>query len=363
MTLQYDKHSLEEKAFLMLEYALELDIKDQAMFLSYACGEDTPLLKYCLSALDDKIDDDDFGRLLCGAKTFTRYHVDAAGDMLDGYVLARKIGEGGSADVWLAFRYDDFKLPVAIKIIRYELGVQALRELLRIEQKVLSQYSHTGIANFLGAGKTDDGRSYVVLEYVNGVSITKHCRTSASKLSQRLILFLDVCKTVSDIHDKHILHCDLKPSNILVTQQGGTKLLDFGSAKLADDTAIADVPTSLAFSPMTPQYASPEQIAQRPLSFASDQYSLGVVLYELVCGQLPHDTTENRLICAANSSENMPPSERIKETNGMFAQNNFKLFQVLSSGLDSVIMRAMSIDPDKRYESVKVFARALSSYL
>lgn len=234
------------------------------------------------------------------------------------YRLVRPIASGGMGSVYLAARDDDaYRQHVAVKLLRADLGTDPDRrgELLRrfrLERQTLAQLEHPHIARLLDGGATDAGEPFLVMEYVEGHPITEFCDRNRLPLRARLTLFQQVCRAVAFAHRNLVVHRDLKPRNILVTAQGEPKLLDFGIAKLLDPSRVegADL-TRTAQAAMTPAYASPEQIAGQPVTIATDVYSLGVVLYELVTGAFPYAVAGRpphevaRLICEADPP---PPS-------------------------------------------------------
>ena len=205
------------------------------------------------------------------------------------YRILRKLGEGGMGTVWLAQRTDVMvNRPVALKLPRAAwLGV-GLAERMAEEREILAALNHPNIARLYDAGIASSGQPYLALEYVEGRPIDEYVKARQLPVRARLRLFLQVARAVAHAHARLIVHRDLKPSNILVTDEGEVKLLDFGIAKLLDDGRVAEAATAgAAHRLLTPDYASPEQIAGEPLGIATDVYSAGVVLYELLAGVRP----------------------------------------------------------------------------
>src|SRR5216684_5103898 len=209
-------------------------------------------------------------------------------DMLIGpYRLLRELGQGGMGVVWLAERADgEVKRPVALKLPFVSLHNRSVAERFGRERDILAQLTHPHIARLYDAGVTDQGQPYLAIEYVEGEKITGYCERRSLGLEPRLQLFLQVLRAVQYAHTNLIVHRDLKPANILVTNQGDVRLLDFGIAKLltegeANETEL----TRIGGRALTPEFASPEQIAGGTLTTASDVYSLGVTLYDLLTGE------------------------------------------------------------------------------
>ncbi|MBN1237478.1 MAG: protein kinase, partial [Gammaproteobacteria bacterium] len=206
------------------------------------------------------------------------------------YRLLRELGSGGMGSVWLAERADGLiNRPVALKFPRGLWIREGLRERMAREREILASLEHPGIARLYDAGLTESGDPYLALEYVEGLTLDAYCAAAQLGVRARLDLFLQVADAVAYAHSKLIVHRDLKPANILVTQSGEARLLDFGIGKLLDEQQARDAwLTELAGRALTPDYASPEQITGEPLTVATDVYSLGVILYELLTGQRPY---------------------------------------------------------------------------
>lgn len=358
------KLDFEKKAHVLLEESADLTDAEQIEFLHGACKDNQHLLAHCLSILNHQVSDDHFMELVYRDLKTTEKSHDLTGEVIGNYKIEKKIGSGGTAEVFLAFRNDDVHhQPVALKIIRGWGNMHELTERMRRERKILSQFKHANIASFLDGGNADDGRPYFVLEYVQGKPITDYCKNKNLDLKYRLALFVDVCSAVYAAHAKLTLHRDLKPSNILVTDEGLPKLLDFGIAKILNEENNDQMQLTQFFAPMTPQYASPEQLKQEPLSVASDQYSLGVLLYELITDLLPHNAGENKILHLANNESIKPPSERIAEKKDSCKLERRRLIKRLKGDLDAIVMKAISNDPEKRYSSVKELAQDIRRYL
>ena len=234
----------------------------------------------------------------------------AAGDRVGRYRLTRPLGRGGMAVVWLAESADAPQdAPLALKFPAVSLDGTAFMERFAREQRFLSALHHPGIARLVDAGVTDAGQHFLALEYVDGVPLDTFCDTHALGLRARIGLMLQVLEAVAHAHAQSILHRDLKPSNILVERHGRPRLLDFGIAKLLVDGSAQETELTHALGrAMTPDYASPEQIAGGSVGAASDVYALGVILYQLACGRRPFqvDREGPASLCTMSSGRTTP---------------------------------------------------------
>ncbi len=289
------------------------------------------------------------------------------------YTIEKHIGEGGMGHVYLARREDDFNKTVALKIIKRGMDTEALLRRFRQERQILANLTHPNIARLLDGGSTGDGRPYLVMEYIEGTSITEYCDRRRLDIRQRLKLFITVCRAVSHAHQNLVVHRDLKPGNILVSEDGTVKLLDFGIAKIIDTSPGSGGHTMAASRISTPEYASPEQILGRPISTASDIYSLGILLYTLLCGHRPYSFTSRAPAAIEDVITNHrpdPPGSRIvgpgagqaPEMHGRAASPE-KLKRLLRGDLDNITMKALRKEPERRYESVELLSGDISRYL
>jgi len=210
------------------------------------------------------------------------------GRRIGAYTILEEIGRGGMGEVYRARRADgQYEKQVAIKLVRGGYDTAAVVERFRHERQILASLDHTNIARLLDGGTTDEGIPYLVMELIEGTPIDQYCDAHKLNITARLQLFQQVCSAVQYAHQRLVIHRDIKPGNILVTGEGVPKLLDFGIAKIFDPAVTSA--TTVA-SPMTPEYASPEQIRGEPITTATDVYSLGVVLYQLLTGRSPYPT-------------------------------------------------------------------------
>ena len=296
------------------------------------------------------------------------------------YELVRKIGEGGMSEVWLALRADrQFQRRVAIKLLRRQAAGQELLERMARERQILASLDHPNIAKLFDAGTTDDGRPYVVMELVEGESITEHCDYGRLDLDQRLRLFRTLCGAVHAAHQNLVVHRDIKPSNVLVTPEGIPKLLDFGIAKWLNPEVVAGAtaPTQPWQRLLTPDYASPEQIQGRPVATPSDVYSLGVLLYELLTGRLPRhfvglrpaeierrlDDEPEAVLASRRAAEPKvgegPDPLLIATVRRLTPQ---QLVRRLEGDLDTVLAKALAPIPSQRYGSAAQLADDLRRF-
>ncbi len=283
-------------------------------------------------------------------------------EQLGAYKIIREIAHGGMGLVYLAVRNDDeYKKQVAIKVIRRGMDTEDIIRRFRYERQILAELEHPNIARLLDGGSTDDGLPYLVMEYVEGSPLTKFCNTKNLSVSERLKIFLKVCNAVSYAHQHLVVHRDLKPSNIFVTNEGDVKLLDFGIAKLLDDSTDA-TQTNTNLRAFTPDYASPEQIRGAKVTTASDVYSLGVLLYELLTRKLPYqmqNKTFDEISKAILTQNPSRPSSIRTENDPQSKIQNLKL----NNDLDNITLMALRKEPSRRYASVQQFAEDIERYL
>lgn len=275
------------------------------------------------------------------------------------YRLERVLGVGGMATVWLARRVDGlFDRQVALKIPHGAWKCDGLEQRLACERSILAALNHSNIAKLFDAGLTTAGKPYLALEYVEGEPIDAYCRERDLSVRQRLKLFLQVANAVAYAHGKLIVHRDLKPANILVAANSQVHLLDFGIARLLDGARADPSPlTELTGRALTPDYASPEQIAGAPITIASDVYSLGVILFELLANCRPYKLkrdSRGALEDAILDTEPRPPSELSESRVAK---------RVLRGDLDTIVLRALRKQPEARYATVNAFADDVQRYL
>lgn len=290
-------------------------------------------------------------------------------DILIGpYRLIRELGVGGMGAVWLAERSDgSLKRTVALKLPHAGPLQRQLAERFDRERDILAALTHPNIARLYDAGAAVTGQPYLALEYVEGLPLTEYCQSKNLDVRERLGLFVQVLSAVQYAHNNLVLHRDLKPSNILVTAAGTVSLLDFGIAKFMTGATTSETAlTELTGRAMTPDYASPEQIAGAPISTSSDVYSLGVVLYELLTGVRPYKLkrgTRGELEDAILSVDAIRPSQMMRQRTGVADTAMFKTAKQLDGDLDTVCLKALKKTPEERYATVAAFANDVTRWL
>ncbi len=343
----------------------DISVADRQAWLRIRCQGDEDLLAEVSSLLESEAAA--AGQFMEGA--FKRAIVDfhdgereATKDRRIGtYRVVRELGRGGMGTVFLAERADGlYQGQVAIKLIRPGMDTEFILRRFRRERQILARLQHPNIARLLDGGNTDDGAPYLVMEYIDGSWITDYCRIANLSVEDRLRIFLQVCSAVECAHRNFVVHRDLKPGNILVDRNGSPKLLDFGISKLliSESSELTDLTQTREHSPLTPDYASPEQIQGDAITTASDIYSLGAVLYELLTGARPHRIDRpspsgiEKAICVEDI---IPPS--------LVTRQDKALSRRLAGDVDNILLRAMQKEPGRRYGSVEHFATDISRHL
>ncbi|MGH8260841.1 MAG: protein kinase domain-containing protein [Steroidobacteraceae bacterium] len=305
-----------------------------------------------------------------------------AGQRLGPYRLTAVIGSGGMGEVYRAVRADEeYRQEVAIKLVRAGQDLQFTAQRMRAERQILAGFEHPAIARLLDGGTTEDGIPYLVMELVDGRPITTYCDACGLAVRERLGLFLQVCAAVQYAHQRMVIHRDLKPSNILVSADGAPKLLDFGIAKILDP-AVAPLPADATINAqriLTPQYASPEQMRGEPVTAASDVYSLGVILHELLTGARPSAPGEKLtqdVLRAVYEPDTKKPSAvvRLRAVTGARASTAGRALELLEGSperlarrlkgdLDNIVLTALRREPARRYATVEQLARDIGRHL
>jgi eukaryotic-like serine/threonine-protein kinase len=374
----------------LLEAALDQPSAARPAFLSQACNGDDELRREVESLLDA---DEHAGSfiaepLLASLPTVPHEHSDATdeadlpaliGKRIGAYKIERELGRGGMGAVYLAVRADNvFQKRVAVKIVKRGMDTDFILRRFRRERQILATLNHPNVAALLDGGSTNDGLPYFVMEYVEGQPINRFCDERKLSIVERLKLMQQVCAAVAYAHQKQIIHRDIKPGNILVTpsaedKAGTVKLLDFGIAKLLVTDMIGDTvgETATAVRLMTPEYASPEQVRGLPVTPASDVYSLGVLLYELLTGRRPYRLQSYapheiaRVIC---EEEPTRPSDVIGTAGRIhYAEERATTPETLRSelegNLDNIILKALRKDAQHRYATAADLATDITRHL
>ena len=336
----------------VLSEALELDTERQRQFLDHSCADDADLRAEVDMLLAHQVDTGSDVMEECAADA-ARLRLDAAaatkiGTRIGAYKVVSEIGHGGMGTVYLAERDDEhYHQQVAIKLINPGLGGEIIRRRFRNEMQILADLNHPNIARLFDGGETAGGVPYLVMEYVDGIPINVYCNEHNLSTEQRLKLFCTVCDAVQYAHQHLVIHRDIKPGNILVTEEGLPKLVDFGIAKLLSGTADAGA-TAMPF--MTPEYASPEQVRGTSVTTATDVYSLGVVLYELLSERLPYgfkSRVPHEVAYAICEQDPERPSTSKR----------------LHADLDNIVLMAMRKEPERRYGTAQQFAEDIQRHL
>ncbi len=375
----------------LFEQSLGLEPDSRHAFLLEACANDAPLLREveALLASHDIATAQEF--LESPAISDTRLasllppEPSRLGQKIGPYQIVKELGRGGMGTVYLAERADEqFHQRVAIKLVRSSFESDTLRRRFLIEREILASLEHPNIARLIDGGITGDGQSYLVMEYVEGTAITQYCDAHQLPIDERLRLFQKVCDAVHHAHQRMVVHRDLKPGNILVSHDGQVKLLDFGIAKLLDETQLqpfVEVPlTRTGLYVLTPEYAAPEQVRGEDISMATDVYSLGIILYELLSGRRPyqlHGLTPGQAeqrICelepprpstvathsAAVGTSRELSADALSECRSTRPD---RLRRRLTGDLDTIVMMALRKDALRRYQSARLFAQDIQRHL
>jgi eukaryotic-like serine/threonine-protein kinase len=330
------------------------------------CGQDTDLLEEAESLLaeaeallgerTDSFED-------CAqnaASTFWQEGPSRRGDRVGAYVIVRELGRGGMGTVFLAERADgQFEKQVAIKILNRGADTAEILRRFRAERQILARLDHPNIARLLDAGTTDDGLPYFIMDYIVGAPVTRFAVAQKLSMRQRLELFLKICAAVEFAHRNLVVHRDIKPSNILANAEGEPKLLDFGIAKLLAKDEDAAQLTAEAQQHLTPICASPEQAKGDPITVATDIYSLGALLYEMLSGQKPHrfsTARPTREELALVVGEQVPPPPSAVASDAPTAR-------LLRGDLDAIVLFAMQKEPGMRYAAVADLADDIRRHL
>jgi serine/threonine protein kinase len=356
--------------------ALEQNAEDRAAFVREKCGGDLDLLAEIETLLaaheepENLIEANAFSLGDASASNTENYY----GREFGHYKILGEIGQGGMGAVFLAERVDgEFSQQVALKIVRQTIVSQELERHFRRERQILASLNHPHIARLLDGGVSQAGEPYLVMEFVEGENLLEFA--APLSLTEKLKLFLKICGAVEFAHRNLVVHRDIKPSNILVNKTGEPKLLDFGLAKIEDESFSADA-TQTAFRALTPAYASPEQLRGSRVSTASDIYSLGVVLYELLSGEKPfhfENKSLEEILQTITNEEPVPPSAitnyelRITNSKSKDSDSNqkskIKNQKSLKGDLDNIVLTALRKEPERRYKSVAAFADDIEKYL
>ena len=361
----------------IFEQTAELPAEERAAFLTLHCGEDHIARQTVEELLAADVANSPFDEPLLRLAPLGE-PADTRPQRIGPYRTVRELGQGGMSTVYLAVRDDDaFARLVVIKVVRRGMESEQMLSRLRSERRILASLEHPHIARLYDGGTTPDGMPYFVLEHIDGVAIDAYCDDNRLTIDERLVLFLDICEAVRYAHQNLVVHRDIKPSNILVAADGKPKLLDFGIAKLLHPALVASDldPTATWHRIMTPSYASPEQVKGLPITTASDVYSLGVLLYKLLTGRVPHalnDRSVEEIERVLSEDEPVRPSAAVTAAQEARAATETtaasweiaahrgsrpgELSRRLAGDLDAIVLKALRTTPRERYGSAEAFA-------
>lgn len=378
----------------LFQLVLEQQPANRPAFLERACGADRDLYNQVRELLRSDSSSQDF--LEKPAITpLSKVLSDAASDLAEPmpqqigpYALQKQLGSGGMGAVYLASRADKtYNKQVAIKVIHKGMESDKILQRFRRERQIVASLDHPNIARLLDGGATNDGRPYIVMEYVEGMAIDAWCDQRKLNTEKRLRLFLQVCDAIHYAHQNLVIHRDIKPGNILVRPDNTVKLLDFGIAKLMIPDSSSGVvdKTATSMRLMTPQYASPEQIKGEAVTTASDVYLLGIVLYELLTGHRPYQARDDNsleAVAAFTQGEPQLPSQAIFRTAERQLPDGRRqvtrnahivsqtrdghpgaLLNALRGDIDAILLRALRRNPAERYQSTAQFADDIRNHL
>lgn len=381
----------------LFQHALDLPPSERAKYLAEKCLGDPELrseVEKLLTQFEDAssfIETPAYEKNQAGVLSSLMHmdEVDAMlGSLVGSYKIEREIGRGGMGAVYEAIRADgEFRRTVAIKVVKRGMDTDFILRRFRNERQILATLEHPYITRLLDGGTTDDGRPYFVMDYIEGFQLYHYCDKHRLTINQRLHLFTKICEAVEYAHQNLVIHRDLKPSNILVTNDGTPRLLDFGIAKLLNPEMVPETlhPTATHLRMMTVDYASPEQVQGEAITFATDTYSLGVILFELLTGHRPYrfqNRTPHEIARAICHDQPSLPSDAIRRSDyslpivqvdrdaltiahlaELRRESPDDLREKLTGNLDNITLKALSKLPTDRYGSIKKFRDDIEKHL
>jgi len=353
--------------------ASEIDVSRREEYLAEACAGRPELLAEVRSLLESHENAAGFieapPRLPEGAPD----PAFASGMDIGPYRIVQTIGEGGMGVVYQGVRVDDiYRKLVALKIVARGLRTRDSLRKFETERHILAHLDHPNIAKLLDGGTTADGQPWFVMDFIAGTPIDEYCDEQRLGIPARLKLFLTVCSAVQYAHQNFVVHRDIKPRNIMVTSEGAIRLLDFGIAKLLDPDAEVTPDTVSIVRMMTPEYASPEQLFNQPVTTASDTWSLGALLYFLLTGHMPFAVSSHSARdiadAVANSEPRRPSNVVLREGNpaeiaAARGTRPEKLARALAGDLDNILIMALRREPERRYRSAEALANDIQRHL
>ena len=374
----------------ILNEALDLSADEIGPFLEESCDGDAELRREVDSLLEGREEAAEFIEKPVVRLSYPEPPAEPAGTRFGAYEVREVLARGGMGTVYLAARADGaYEAQAALKILHRGMDTDEIVRRFEAERQILASLKHPFIAELLDGGSTPDGRPFLVMEYIEGTPIDEFCDDQRWTVRQRLRLFQRVCRAVEHAHRAMVVHRDLKPANILVLDNGTPKLLDFGIAKLlAPETSVTALTQGMGPRIFTPGYASPEQLRGEPVGAATDTYSLGVLLYQLLTGRRPYpipdtvpetagQTLMNLSIARPSTIVRRPyrvttgavqPGEEVvtftaEELSRRRSEEPRSLQRLLAGDLDSILLKALRPEPGERYASVADLARDIEAYL
>ncbi|MCB9258860.1 MAG: serine/threonine protein kinase [Ignavibacteriales bacterium] len=361
----------------IFERALELDRLSREIFFNNLKEEEKPYEEEVKSLLQAFEKHNDFLEIETDLNIFSEDKIGPhplIGQHIGSYLIDEEIGIGGMGIVFKGKRDDkEFEQKVAIKILKQGLSTEYLVKRFQNERQTLANLQHPNIARLFDGGKTSEGLPYLIMEFIDGMPITEYCDKNNLSIDQRLKLFITVCNAVQYAHQNLVIHRDIKPGNILVNNEGRPKLLDFGVSKLLDNenSEKHEDLTKTGMWHLTPEFASPEQIKGENITTASDIYSLGVLLYQILSGSAPYKIYNASPLAISkilDEEKITKPSEialkNTKEINKEELENKLlPNYKELKGDIDNIVLKAMHKDPNQRYSSVQEFSNDIDRYL
>lgn len=339
--------------------AIEMETGKRISFVESACQNDEEILSEVEKLLaEDGSDETLFDPFIEPISITTS--TNPLGKSIGKYFILKEIGEGGMGSVYLA-EHSELGNKVALKIVKRGMDTADLLRRFRTEQQILANLQHPNIAHLLDNGKTEDGLPYYVMEFVEGETLLEFTEKNQLSTKERLEIFRKICSAVQFAHNHLVVHRDLKPSNILITKDNQPKLLDFGIAKVLTPDKIEVKGTATMMGMMTPNYASPEQLRGETVTTASDIYSLGVILYELMTGTIPFNMKQFSLVemmQVVSTTEPKTPSNVINQV-----APNTNIISQLKGDLDNIILKSLKKEPERRYLSAEQFSEDIRRHL
>jgi serine/threonine-protein kinase len=375
-----------KKVNKIVDTALDLKDEDREIYIDKQCGGDNKL-KSEVTQLLKSIEDSDAENFLEGSDTYLKNLVadfpesiekpsSLLGKTIDCYKILELIGHGGMGSVFLAERADKaYNRKIALKVVRRGMDTPSNIARFKQERNILATLSHPNIARLLDGGVTDFGLPYLVMEYVDGTPLLEYCDSRKLTVEQRLSLFKDVCRAVQHAHKNAVIHRDLKASNILVTDDGSVKVLDFGIAKLleSDDPQNDLLQTHTGARMLTLGYAAPEQLESRPVTTATDTYTLGILMYELLTGIHPFNFDDKDLteveklirhhnpVLPSKKFDSLPQNNQ-KQIARNRSTTSPKVIKKLQGDLDAIITKALRKEAEERYTSIEQLSEDLNRF-